>query len=264
MQVIYCKGQLRAVPTAIYQTIPNVGKTEYWKIGCSQRFGNVRAIMRDGEPWFVGKDVANILGYANPSEAIQDHVDAEDKLSSKTLLSCNLDLGQRGGWLINESGLYSLVLSSKLPDAKAFKQWVTSEILPPIRRTGGAGILAGIGLNTPHYQTVGNIRCYESSGVAYLDLEAVAKGLGITKKANSGNEVVHWTRLREYLADFGVVQKCTTGDFIPENIFYRLAKKVPRLDMLDDSELPAAISTAVAMCCEQGVDINDILQNVAA
>lgn len=86
--------------------------------------------MRDGEPWFVGKDVANILGYANPSEAIQDHVDAEDKLNSKTLLSCNLDLGQRGGWLINESGLYSLVLSSKLPDAKAFKRWVTSEILP--------------------------------------------------------------------------------------------------------------------------------------
>ena len=86
--------------------------------------------MRDGEPWFVGKDVANILGYANPSEAIQDHVDAEDKLNSKTLLSCNLDLRQRGGWLINESGLYSLVLSSKLPDAKAFKRWVTSEILP--------------------------------------------------------------------------------------------------------------------------------------
>ena len=63
----------------------------------SQQFGNVRVVERDGEPWFVGKDVANILGYANPSEAIQDHVDAEDKLNSKTLLSCNLDLGQRGG-----------------------------------------------------------------------------------------------------------------------------------------------------------------------
>ena len=105
-------------------------KIEYWKTKCSEQFGNVRVVERDGEPWFVGKDVANILGYANPSEAIQDHVDAEDKLNSKTLLSCNLDLGQRGGWLINESGLYSLVLSSKLPDAKAFKRWVTSEILP--------------------------------------------------------------------------------------------------------------------------------------
>ena len=96
----------------------------------SEQFGNVRVVERDGEPWFVGKDVANILGYANPSEAIQDHVDAEDKLNSKTLLSCNLDLGQRGGWLISQSGLYSLVLSSKLPDAKAFKRWVTSEMLP--------------------------------------------------------------------------------------------------------------------------------------
>ena len=118
----------------------------------SQQFGNVRVVERDGEPWFVGKDVANILGYANPSEAIQDHVDAEDKLNSKTLLSCNLDLGQRGGWLINESGLYSLVLSSKLPDAKAFKRWVTSEILPSIRRTGGYVANEDMFLNTylPH------------------------------------------------------------------------------------------------------------------
>ena len=73
---------------------------------------------------------------------------------------------------------------------------------------------------------ISGVQCYEKDGVAYLDLEAVAKGLGITKKASSGNEVVHWTRLREYLADLGVVQKCTTGDFIPENIFYRLAMKV--------------------------------------
>lgn len=90
----------------------------------------------DGEPWFVGKDVAAILGYANPNEAIQDHVDGEDKLNSKTLLSFALDLGQRGGWLINEPGLYSLILSSKLPDAKRFKRWVTSEVLPALRKTG--------------------------------------------------------------------------------------------------------------------------------
>ena len=70
---------------------------------------------------------------------------------------------------------------------------------------------------------ISGVDCYEKDGVAYLDLEAVAKGLGITKKANSGNEVVHWTRLREYLADLGVVQKCTTGDYTPESIFYRLA-----------------------------------------
>lgn len=93
--------------------------------------------MQDGEPWFVGKDVAKILGYANPNEALHYHVDNEDKLNSKTLSSFELNLGQRGGWLINESGLYSLILSSKLPSAKKFKRWVTSEVLPAIRKTGG-------------------------------------------------------------------------------------------------------------------------------
>lgn len=97
----------------------------------------VRTIEKNGEPWFVGKDVAAILGYTNPNEAIADHVDDEDKLNSKTLSSCDLSLGQRGGWLINESGLYSLILSSKLPTAKEFKHWVTSEVLPSIRKTGG-------------------------------------------------------------------------------------------------------------------------------
>lgn len=73
--------------------------------------------------------------------------------------------------------------------------------------------------------TISGISCYEKNGVAYLNLEAVARGLGFTKKAESGNEVVNWTRVRGYLADLGVVQKCTTGDYIPENIFYRLAMK---------------------------------------
>ena len=98
----------------------------------NEEFGKVRTTEVNGEPFFVGKDVAEILGYANPNEAIADHVDEEDKLNSKTLLS----LGQRGGWLINESGLYSLILTSKLPKAKAFKRWVTSEVLPSIRKHG--------------------------------------------------------------------------------------------------------------------------------
>ena len=76
-------------------------------------FGDVRVVMKDGEPWFVGKDITKILGYANPNEALHYHVDNEDKLNSKTLSSFELNLGQRGGWLINESGLYSLILSSK-------------------------------------------------------------------------------------------------------------------------------------------------------
>lgn len=85
-----------------------------------------------GEPWFAAKDVCDVLGYTNASKAISDHVDSEDKLNNESLSS----LGQRGGWLVNESGLYSLVLSSKLPTAKEFKRWVTHEVLPQIRKHG--------------------------------------------------------------------------------------------------------------------------------
>lgn len=93
---------------------------------------SVRTLVINNEPWFVGKDVCNVLGYQNPSKALQDHVDFEDKLNNETLSS----LGQRGGWIINESGVYALIFGSKLPDAKKFKHWVTSEVLPKLRKTG--------------------------------------------------------------------------------------------------------------------------------
>lgn len=95
-------------------------------------FGEVKTVVIDGEPWFVGKDVAQCLGYTNPSKALADHVDDDDKLNNKTLSS----LGQRGGWLINESGMYALIFGSKLEKAREFKRWVTSEVLPTLRKTG--------------------------------------------------------------------------------------------------------------------------------
>jgi anti-repressor protein len=98
----------------------------------NEQFGEIRAILINNEPWFVGKDVTEILGYTNSSKALIDHVDTEDKLNNESLSS----LGQRGGWIINESGLYSLVLTSKLPEAKKFKKWVTAEVLPSIRKHG--------------------------------------------------------------------------------------------------------------------------------
>ncbi len=105
----------------------------------NSEFGNVRIIEFNNEPWFVGKDVAAILGYVNPSKALLDHVDDDDKVNNDSLSS----LGQRGGWLINESGLYSLILSSKLESAKRFKKWVTSEVLPSIRKTGSYAMPKG-------------------------------------------------------------------------------------------------------------------------
>lgn len=95
-------------------------------------FGELRTVEIDGEPWFVGKDVTGILGYTNPTKALTDHVDEEDMTFNESLKLSR----QRGAWLINESGLYSLILSSKLPSSKEFKHWVTSEVLPSIRKNG--------------------------------------------------------------------------------------------------------------------------------
>jgi prophage antirepressor-like protein len=94
-------------------------------------FGSVRTTVIDGEPYIVGKDVAEILGYTNPQKALRDHVDDEDKTLNETFT-----VNGTMGVLINESGLYSLILSSRLPTAKKFKRWVTSEVLPAIRRHG--------------------------------------------------------------------------------------------------------------------------------
>lgn len=95
-------------------------------------FGEVRTVTINDEPWFVGKDVAQVLGYKNPQEAIRTHVDPDDKGVSEILTPG----GKQPLPIINESGLYSLILSSKLPGAKEFKRWVTSEVLPSIRKHG--------------------------------------------------------------------------------------------------------------------------------
>ena len=98
----------------------------------NNEFGKVRTTFINEEPWFVGKDVAEILGYKDTSDALKKHVDVEDKLTRRFA-----DSGQnREMYIINESGLYSLTLSSKLPSAKKFRRWVTSEVLPSIRKYG--------------------------------------------------------------------------------------------------------------------------------
>ena len=95
-------------------------------------FGSIRAVRINGEPWFVGKDVATILGYVDTYGALKNHVDNEDKQNCQH----NSFESNRGLMIINESGLYSLILGSKLPNAKKFKRWVTCEVLPSIRKTG--------------------------------------------------------------------------------------------------------------------------------
>ena len=99
-------------------------------------FGAIRAVEIDGEPWLVGKDIALALGYKNAKDALATHVDAEDKRIVQRSENATFDIPNRGITIINESGFYSLVLSSKLPKAKQFRRWVTSEVLPTIRKHG--------------------------------------------------------------------------------------------------------------------------------
>ena len=100
----------------------------------NEEFGTVRTLIKDGQPWFVGKDVAVILGYNEPHKAIARHVDEDDGMKHPVIDSMGRT---QNVTIVNESGFYSLVLASRMPNAKKFKRWVTSEVLPTIRRTGG-------------------------------------------------------------------------------------------------------------------------------
>lgn len=110
------------------------------KIFDNPEFGKVRTMEINGEPYFVGKDIAEILGYNNTKDAIATHVDADDRAVIQRSENTTLEIPNRGLTVINESGLYSLILSSKLPKAKEFKSWVTSEVLPSIRKHGAYAV----------------------------------------------------------------------------------------------------------------------------
>ena len=119
----------------IFRTIQNISEIQIFNSNLHPEFGNLRTLTIDGEPWFVGKDVAEALGYSNTRDALSRHVDTEDKTS--VVIPDSGSNYKSKAVLINESGLYSLILSSKLESAKTFKHWVTAEVLPTIRKTGG-------------------------------------------------------------------------------------------------------------------------------
>ena len=102
----------------------------------NEEFGSVRVVVIDNDPWFVGRDVAAALGYANTKDALGKHVEAEDKQIIQRSQNATFEIPVRGLTIINESGLYSLMLMSKLPSAKRFKHWITSEVLPSLRANG--------------------------------------------------------------------------------------------------------------------------------
>lgn len=153
-------------------------KKELIKAFQNEKFGNVRVVLigANQQPYFVGKDVAECLGYSDLTHCITDHVDEEDRVNSKTQGHFNPEFGQRGTWLINESGLYSLILSSKLPSAKEFKRWVTSEVLPSIRETGS--------YSTEQHNPYGNLS-KELQAIFVIDHKQQEMDIRITKLENT-------------------------------------------------------------------------------
>ena len=132
MKNLIKREQSKLVCSAERENFRLEGKTNI-QIFTSEVFGEIRTCQVNNQIMFVGKDVATALGYTDPQKALKMHVDNDDKLTRQIVVS-----GQgRRTYIINESGLYSLILSSKLPQAKAFKRWVTAEVLPQIRKTGG-------------------------------------------------------------------------------------------------------------------------------
>ena len=168
------------------------------QIFTSEVFGEIRTCQVNNQIMFVGKDVATALGYTDPQKALKMHVDNDDKLTRQIVVS-----GQgRRTYIINESGLYSLILSSKLPQAKAFKRWVTSEVLPQIRKTGGyiptkdsegrqlsvdeilerADAIVGNSihiLNEPAEDTLTATQVAKTFNMSTLDFNAVLRDMGI-------------------------------------------------------------------------------------
>ena len=193
-------------------------------------FGEIRTIDQNGEPWFVGKDVATALGYSNPQKAIRDHVDEQDRTVNESFT-----VNGTQGVLINESGLYSLCFSSKLEGAVKFKRWVTSEVLPSIRKNGG--YIAGQERLTPE-ELLAKALLYANKTLAERDArisELTVQNQSLLPKADYFDALVDrnlLTNFRETAKELGVPPKQFVNWLIEKKYVYRdgKGKILPRED----------------------------------
>lgn len=197
-------------------------------------FGKIRIAAIDGEPWFVGKDVATALGYADTKSAITDHVDADDKKIIQRGQIATLDIPNRGLTIINESGLYGLTMSSKLPDAKRFKRWVTHDVLPSIRKTGGYFKGQEVFSVPKDYSAALRALADEVDKNAALE----AKNAVMQPKADYFDDLVDrntLTGIRETANEFNVPQKKFVNFLLENNFLYRSGKRLmPYADAIRD------------------------------
>ena len=215
----------------------------------NDEFGSVRTIAIDGEPWFVGKDIAEKLGYSKARKAIADYVDEEDKKHSYGVTIRDSTGREQKPIVINESGMYSLVLGSKLPAANKFKHWITSEVIPSIRMNGGyitgQENIEGRVMNEVQIfenEEFGSVRTVEINGKPYFVGKDVAKALGYKDTVNALKQHCRGV-VKHHLTDsLGREQDAV---FIPEGDIYRLVvrSKLPSAERFEswvfDEVLPS-------------------------
>lgn len=237
-------------------------------------FGSITTIMIDNEPWFIGNEVANLLGYENTRDALKKRVDTEDK--NTVAIRDGNHRGNPNKTIINESGLYSLILSSKLPQAKKFKRWVTSEVLPAIRKHGAyltPDKIEEVLLNPDTIIKIATQLKAEQEKNKRLSVTNAA----LVKETNTWDGK---TVINALVRTFG--SRCMNGNFsYAFNTFYkklnygmninlksrRTKSTKPNaalIDFLTEEEMPNAIQIAVAMCEESGIDTGDIISKANA
>lgn len=241
----------------------------------NEDFGSVRALVINDEPWFVGKDVAEVLGYKNTRDALSKHVDDEDKGVAK----CDTLGGIQNIAIINESGLYSLVLSSKLPSAKKFKRWMTSEVLPTLRKTGQYNIRDSYTIADPierakrwieeekERQTLIAENAELKPKALFADAISASKGcitIGALAKmlAQNGvtigqNRLYEWLRENGYLMKNGTDKNVATQRFIDQGLFRLRENKV-----IINGEETVVKPTTLVTCKGQKYFINMFLREL--
>lgn len=235
-------------------------------------FGRINVLMIDDEPWFIGKEIAEILGYSKSRNAILQHVDKEDK--NTALIRGGNKKGNPNKVVINESGLYSLILSSKLPSAKKFKHWVTSEVLPSIRKHGAymtPETLQQAILNPDFLiQLATELKTEQNR-----NRELTATNIALTKDANTWDEksVIN-ALIRKYASliyknNFALAwntyyKRLNYKQHINLRIRRSLSdnSKTRLIDLIEPSEIKTALKLAVAMCEEKGINTGEIINSV--
>lgn len=239
-------------------------------------FGTIRLVEIDGQPWFVGKDVAESLGYTNTKKALADHVEAEDKLQGDGVTIRDPMGRKQNPTVINESGLYSLIMSSKLPTAKQFKRWVTSEVLPSVRKNGGY-----IAEQEALTETELMAKALLVAQKALEDREKRIAELSVCNKAMTEN-INTWDKksvINALIRTYG--GRCFNGDFKAAfadfyrqfNYKYGTNLKARRtrsgdnkslIDYMTETEKGNALKLAVAICESREINTGAIINQVNA